>query len=38
MDEELDQVEFRKKNLEEIRKKGINPYSYKYKRSYLSEY
>jgi lysyl-tRNA synthetase class 2 len=36
MDEELDQVEFRKRNLEELKKKGINPYPYKFKRSHLS--
>ncbi|MEO0294063.1 MAG: lysine--tRNA ligase [candidate division WOR-3 bacterium] len=33
MSEVLDQVEFRKQHLEEIRKRGINPYPYKFDRT-----
>ncbi len=33
MDEKLDQVEFRKEHLDEIRKRGINPYPYKFERT-----
>lgn len=36
MDEKFDQVEFRKKNLEELKKRGINPYPYKFERSHLA--
>lgn len=33
MDETLDQVEFRKKHLKELKEKGINPYPYKFERT-----
>ncbi len=36
MDEELDQVEFRKKNLEKLKEKGVSPYPYKFDRTHLS--
>jgi len=36
MDETLDQVEFRKKNLKKLKEKGIHPYPYKFDRSHLS--
>ena len=36
MDEELDQVEFRKKNLKGLKEKGISPYPYRFERSHLS--
>jgi len=37
MDETLDQVKFRKEHLDELRKKGINPYPYKFIRTHMGE-
>ncbi len=37
MDETLDQVKFRKGHLDELRKKGINPYPYKFERTHTTE-
>ena len=37
MDETLDQVKFRKEHLDEMKKKGINPYPYKFERTHTSE-
>jgi lysyl-tRNA synthetase class 2 len=37
MDETLDQVKFRKEHLDELKKKGINPYPYKFERTHTTE-
>jgi lysyl-tRNA synthetase class 2 len=37
MDETLDQVKFRKEHLDELKKKGINPYPYKFERTHKNE-
>ncbi|MEJ2568498.1 MAG: OB-fold nucleic acid binding domain-containing protein, partial [candidate division WOR-3 bacterium] len=37
MDETLDQVKFRKEHLDELKKKGINSYPYKFERSHTAE-
>ncbi len=37
MDETLDQVKFRKEHLDELRKRGINPYPYKFERTHTTE-
>lgn len=36
MDENLDQVKFRKENLKKLKEKGIKPYPYKYERTHLA--
>jgi lysyl-tRNA synthetase class 2 len=36
MDETLDQVKFRKEHLDELKKKGINPYPYKFERTHTA--
>jgi lysyl-tRNA synthetase class 2 len=37
MDETLDQVKFRKEHLNELKKRKINPYPYKFERTHTSE-
>ncbi len=37
MDETLDQVKFRKEHLDALRKKGINPYPYKFQRTHSNK-
>ncbi|MBN1694942.1 lysine--tRNA ligase [candidate division WOR-3 bacterium] len=37
MDETLDQVKFRKGHLDELKKRGINPYPYKFERTHTTE-